>query len=45
MLAVGAAIPAEATVWLGPNDPHRLAEIIADGPILLLFYPFDWSGT
>ena len=45
MLAAGDRIPGEATVWMGPHDPHTLAEIVAEGPILLLFYPFDWSST
>jgi peroxiredoxin len=44
MLAVGDRIP-DATVWVGPREQHSMAEIVADGPILLLFYPFDWSST
>ena len=45
MLAVGDRVPLEATVWLAPNEQHTFAEIVADGPVLLLFYLFDWTGT
>lgn len=44
MLKTGDRIP-EATVWLGPRQPMSLAEIVEDGPVLLLFYLFDWSST
>ena len=44
MLRVGDRIP-EATVWLGPHERVSLAEIVEDGPVLLLFYLFDWSAT
>jgi hypothetical protein len=44
MLAVGDRIP-EALVWTTPQESATLAEIAADGPILLLFYLFDWSST
>ena len=43
-LAAGDRIP-EATVWVGPRERHTVAEIVADGPVLLLFYLFDWSAT
>ncbi len=45
MLGVGEKIPLDATVWLGPNDEVTFAEMIEDGPLLLLFYLFDWTGT
>ncbi len=45
MLAVGDRIPLEATVWLGPRERVTFAEVVAEGPILLVFYLFDWSGT
>ena len=45
MLEVGSRVPLEATVWLGPSEPHTFAEIVADGPVLLLFYIFDWTAT
>ncbi|HZS24330.1 MAG TPA: hypothetical protein VFA30_05015 [Gaiellaceae bacterium] len=44
MIAVGARIP-DATVWTTPQESASLREIAADGPILLLFYLFDWSST
>jgi hypothetical protein len=45
MLAVGSTIPLEATVWLGPNERVSLAEVVESGPVLLLFYLFDWTAT
>jgi hypothetical protein len=44
MLEVGNAIP-EARVWTTPQQSATLAELVSDGPILLLFYLFDWSST
>jgi len=44
VLAVGDPIPDER-VWTAPQETATLAEIVADGPILLLFYLFDWSST
>jgi peroxiredoxin len=44
VLQAGDLLP-EATVFLGPRQPMSLTELIADGPKLLLFYPFDWSST
>lgn len=44
MLQPGNSIP-KATVWVGPREQHTIEEIVADGPILLLFYLFDWSST
>ncbi|MGH3002869.1 MAG: hypothetical protein ACRDM1_09470 [Gaiellaceae bacterium] len=44
MLSVGDRIP-EATVFLGPNEPLTMRELVEDGPKLLLFYLFDWSST
>jgi hypothetical protein len=35
----------EATVWLESRDPVTLRELVSEGPILLLFYLFDWSST
>jgi hypothetical protein len=35
----------EATVFLGPNEPVTMAELVEDGPKLLVFYLFDWSST
>lgn len=44
MLKIGDRIP-EATVWLEPGPPVSLAELVEGGPVLLLFYLFDWSST
>ena len=45
MLQVGDAAPLEAQVWPASADPVTLADLLTDGPILLLFYLFDWTGT
>ena len=45
MLAAGEQIPADATVWLGPNERLRLGDVVSDGPVLLFFYLFDWTST
>ena len=45
MLEVGDRIPLEASVWLHPNERHTFEEIVADGPVLLFFYIFDWTST
>jgi hypothetical protein len=45
MLAVGDIAPLEAKVWLGPNQAVTFADILEPGPILLLFYLFDWTST
>ncbi len=45
MLEAGDRIPLDARVWLGPNEQVSFAEIVEDGPVLLLFYLFDWTGT
>jgi hypothetical protein len=44
MLGDGDRIP-DARVWTTPNENATLREIVAEGPILLLFYLFDWSAT
>jgi peroxiredoxin len=44
MLQVGDRVP-DATVYLGPKEPLTLAELVEDGPKLLVFYLFDWSST
>lgn len=44
MLEAGDLIP-EARVWTTPREHATIAEIVAAGPILLLFYLFDWSST
>ena len=44
MLTVGDRIP-EARVWTTPQETATVEQLVADGPILLLFYLFDWSST
>jgi hypothetical protein len=44
MLAPGDRVP-DATVFLGPNEPLAIPELVEDGPKLLVFYLFDWSST
>jgi peroxiredoxin len=44
VLQVGDRVPA-ATVWTAPRETATLADLTARGPILLLFYLFDWSST
>jgi hypothetical protein len=45
VLAVGDRGPLEARVWTTPRESATLAELLEGGPILLLFYLFDWSST
>jgi len=44
MLTVGDRIP-EARIWTTPQESATVEQLVADGPILLLFYLFDWSST
>jgi hypothetical protein len=44
MLEVGDRVPA-ARVWTTPQESATIDELVADRPILLLFYLFDWSAT
>ena len=44
MLAVGDPMPS-AEVGLGPREHARLDELLEGGPVLFLFYLFDWSST
>jgi hypothetical protein len=43
-IAPGDPVP-DARVWTTPNESATIAEIAAEGPMLLLFYLFDWSST
>jgi hypothetical protein len=45
MLQAGDRIPAEVTVWIRPRETVTLGELVRSGPVLLVFYLFDWSGT
>ena len=44
MLQPGDRIP-DAHVFLGPDEPLTMLELVEDGPKLLVFYLFDWSAT
>jgi peroxiredoxin len=44
VLESGDRIP-DATVWTAPRQPQGLRAYAADGPVLLVFYLFDWSST
>ena len=44
MLSVGDQVP-DVTIFLGPNEPMTMLELLEDGPKLLVFYLFDWSST
>jgi hypothetical protein len=44
VLQAGDRVP-QSRVQRSPGDEVRLDELVADGPILLLFYLFDWSST
>jgi peroxiredoxin len=35
----------DARVWIGPGEPVTLRELASEGPVLLVFYLFDWSST
>jgi hypothetical protein len=45
VLAVGERAPLEARVWTTPRESATLGDLLDGGPILLLFYLFDWSST
>jgi peroxiredoxin len=44
MLGVGDRVP-PVTVATAPNETTTLEQLVSAGPILLLFYLFDWSST
>jgi peroxiredoxin len=44
VLKVGDRIP-DAQLFLGPNEPLTMRQLLDDGPKLLVFYLFDWSST
>ncbi len=45
MLQVGDTAPLEAAVWTTPRERATVAQLLEGGPILLVFYLFDWSAT
>ncbi len=44
MIAVGQRVP-DVRVWLAPDEAEILADLAREGPVLFLFYLFDWSAT
>jgi peroxiredoxin len=44
MLAAGDRMP-DAQIWTAPREEAPLTDLLAEGPLLLVFYLFDWSGT
>jgi peroxiredoxin len=44
VLEVGDRLP-DGRVQRGPGDKTTFSELTADGPVLLVFYLFDWSST
>jgi peroxiredoxin len=44
VLETGDRVP-EATVYRNPGEAVSLNDLVAGGPVLLVFYLFDWSST
>jgi hypothetical protein len=44
VLTAGERIP-DADVWLAPQERVSLRALAEEGPVLFLFYLFDWSST
>ena len=44
MLAVGQKVP-DVAVWTAPGERIPIANLLARGRVLFLFYLFDWSST
>jgi peroxiredoxin len=44
MLDAGDPIP-DAEIWLAPRESLSLRDLVEEGPVLMLFYLFDWSST
>jgi hypothetical protein len=44
MISTGKQVP-DARVWTSTSDSVGVRELAAKGPVLLLFYLFDWSST
>jgi peroxiredoxin len=44
VLEPGDQIP-DVTVWAGTREPVTLPSLVEEGPILLVFFLFDWSST
>jgi len=44
VLEPGAHVP-DVTLFGNDLEPVRLVDFVAEGPLLLAFYLFDWTGT
>ena len=44
MLASGDRVP-DVTLFGNDLEPVRLVEFAREGPLLLAFYLYDWTGT
>jgi len=44
VLTAGERIP-DSDVWLAPQERVSLRALAEEGPVLFLFYLFDWSST
>jgi peroxiredoxin len=44
VLGVGERVP-DVRIWLAPRESVSLRDLVSEGPIVLLWYLFDWSGT
>jgi len=44
VLQTGDRVP-DARVQRAPGDEISVAELVREGPVLFLFYLFDWSST
>lgn len=44
MLQAGDRLP-DATVWTAPRQSTTTHGLLAEGPLLVFFYLFDWSAT
>jgi peroxiredoxin len=44
VLEPGDRVP-DVTVFRNPGEPVSLRKLPADGPVLMVFYLFDWSST
>jgi len=45
VLQVGERAPRAAGVWTTPRERATIGDLLGGGPILVVFYLFDWSAT
>jgi peroxiredoxin len=44
VLSTGDQAP-DVQTWLTPRESVSLHDLVSEGPVLVFFYLFDWSGT